>query len=115
MVSACSAPQEPVAPNLLSEARSIRTKNPQTHQLDLADVAQKYIPVGTPKEVALKYLRDLGFDVIQIPDKPEEYMAQKRELPPPGVLPGSDEYRVNLRFADEKVTRSWGWLFLHLL
>jgi hypothetical protein len=53
MISACSVAQQPIAPNFLSEARSIRTKDPKAPQLDLAHVAQKYIPVGTPKEVAL--------------------------------------------------------------
>jgi len=118
MTSACSVVQQPVAPNFLNEARAARAENPKAPRLDLTAIAIKYLPVGMPKELALKYLTDLGFGVLPNvnanPPKPDAYMARKREGAP-AVYPSyfHDEYRVNLYFADGKVAEVAARLFSH--
>jgi hypothetical protein len=118
MISACSVAQQPGAPNFLSEVRAARAENPKAPFLGLIPIAKKYFPVGMPKDLALKYLTDLGFvvqrDVNQNPPKPDSYMARKREGAP-AVYPSyfHDEYRVSLDFADGKVSEAWARLFSH--
>lgn len=109
-----------MAETFMDEVKAVRAKN-KASTVEIHDLAAKYIPVGTRKEVALKFCEENGFKIYPVRDKQsvdakkhdESIVCSKRFLK--WYVIAEDEVRVILYINSGIVAKTNGFIFLHSL
>jgi hypothetical protein len=53
----------------MDEVKAVRAKSKAATQIPIHDLVAKYIPAGTPKDVALEFCKASGLKIYPVPDK----------------------------------------------
>lgn len=108
----------------MDEVKAVRAKS-KTVDVEIHDIAAKYIPVGTRKEAALAFCKENKFKIYSV-DK-RDFDTKKYDeamycslqmgkwynlLPGPGF---KDEVRITMRIKDGVVVEVKGFIFYHAL
>lgn len=108
-----------MAETFMDEVKAVRTKN-KASTVEIHELAAKYIPVGTRKEIALKFCEENGFKIYPVskkessePEHDETIVCTKRSVK--WYIIAEDEIRVILYVSDGIVTKAKGYIFLHTL